>query len=163
MVKQNNPNIFPFDKQYELWLLLSQTRSAIFRARQKYIGQYLHPNQTIALCIIWSNNGMATPALISRILFLERHSVSELITRMEANGLVTKTRDETKKNVVRISITEKGRKIGYEAIQIDFIKKIISVLKTDQQEQMRIALSQLLKAAQQELEPKKDQEDYFEE
>ena len=161
MHKQNSPDIFPSDNQYELWLLLSQTRSAIFRARQKYVGQYLHPNQTIALCIIWSHNGMATPALISRILFLERHSVSELITRMEANGLVVKTRDETKKNVVRISITAKGRQVGAEAIQMDFIKKIISVLKPEQQEQMRLSLSLLLKTAQQELEPK--EEDPFEE
>lgn len=38
-----------FDDFYNLWLLLSQTRSAIFKVRHKNVGQYLHPNQATAL------------------------------------------------------------------------------------------------------------------
>jgi DNA-binding MarR family transcriptional regulator len=147
MPKLKTEEIFPNDSQYNLWLLLSQTRSAIFRARQEKMGQYLHPNQALALCIVWGRNGRATPADISRSLFLERHSVSELISRMEEKGLVKKTRDEKKKNMVRVSITEKGREIGSQVIQREFIKNIISNLTEEQQEQLKTSLNTLLTAA----------------
>jgi MarR family transcriptional regulator, organic hydroperoxide resistance regulator len=151
MPKQIKDDPLPNDKEYNLWLLLSQTRSAIFRARQEKVGHYLHPNQALALCTIWGYNGQATPAIISRSLFLERHSVSELISRMEEKGLVKKTRDEKKKNVVRVSITEKGRKIGHHVIQREFINGIISTLTEDQQEQLRESLNILMEAAQKSL------------
>ncbi|HSW57984.1 MAG TPA: MarR family winged helix-turn-helix transcriptional regulator [Dehalococcoidales bacterium] len=142
---------FPDDRQYNLWLLLSQTRSAIFRSRQKRMGSYLHPNQALALCTIWIYKGQATPAILARILFLERHSVSELISRMVEKGLVTKTRDEKKKNIVRVDITEKGRKVGRQVIQLDFIKSIFSMLTDEQQEQLQTSLQILLTAAQKEM------------
>ncbi|OGO32479.1 MAG: hypothetical protein A2Z29_06660 [Chloroflexi bacterium RBG_16_56_11] len=77
----------PFmDEQYRLWLLLSQTRSAVFKARHKKFGQYLHPNQAAALVNIWAYHGRTTPASLARQLFLEPHSASELIIRMEKKG-----------------------------------------------------------------------------
>jgi DNA-binding MarR family transcriptional regulator len=151
MPKQIMDDPFPNDKEYNLWLLLSQTRSAIYRARQEKVGHYLHPNQALALCIIWGYKGLATPALISRSLFLERHSVSELISRMEEKGLVKKTRDEKKKNVVRVSITEKGRKIGHHVIQRDFINGLISTLNDEQQEDLKKSLNILMQSAQKSL------------
>ena len=115
------------------------------------MGHYLHPNQATALCTVLSMDGKATPAMLSRHLFLERHSVSELITRMEEKGLVRKTRDTERKNIVRIKITEKGRKMALKVIQIDFIRGIMSHLSSEQQEQLRTGLNVLLGAALQEM------------
>jgi MarR family transcriptional regulator for hemolysin len=95
--------------------------------------------------------GKATPAILSRNLFLERHSVSELITRMEEKGLVKKTRDLDRKNIVRIKITDKGRKMALKVIQLDFIRGIMSNLTEEQQEQLRTDLLVLLGAAQKEM------------
>jgi DNA-binding MarR family transcriptional regulator len=148
MPKRNAIEPFPVDKLYDLWLLLSQTRAAIYRARQEKTGHYLHPNQALALCNIWAYNGQATPVMLSRALYLERHSVSELISRMEENGLVKKTRDSKKKNVVRVAITEKGRKMGQQVIQREFVNGIISTLSEEQQDQLKTALNLLLQAAQ---------------
>lgn len=156
MPKQIMDDPFPNDKQYDLWLLLSQTRSAMFRARQEKVGHYLHPNQALALCTIWAYKGQATPAMLSRSLFLERHSVSELISRMEEKGMVTKTRDEKKKNMVRVAITEKGRNIGHHVIQREFINGIISTLSNEQQEELKSSLNILLQAAQKSLGTESD-------
>ncbi len=139
------------DKHYRLWLLLSQTRSALYKARESKAGQYLHPNQATALVVIWAGKGRTTPAALAKGLFLERHTVSELISRMEEKGLVKKTRDEKKKNVVRIAMTEKGRRIGRQVIQLDFIRSIMSILDDEQQEQLKGGLTILLKAALKEL------------
>jgi len=156
MTQTYNCEPFPDDQVYDLWLLLSRTRSAIFRARQKKVGHYLHPNQALALCAIWNNNGQATPAMISRQLFLERHSVSELISRMEEKGLVRKSRDPNRKNVVRISITEKGLQMGHHIIQREFVNGILSELSAEQQTQMKLSLEILLKAAQKALDSHDD-------
>lgn len=139
------------DEYYRLWLLLSQTRSAIFKARHKKVGRYLHPNQAAALVSIWALDGRITPAILARRLFLEPHSVSELIARMQKKGLVTKTRDSKRGNVVRISITERGRDICKQVMGQDFIHKIVSVLSDEQRESLRSCLSLLYAEVSKEL------------
>jgi DNA-binding MarR family transcriptional regulator len=129
------------DNYYRLWLLLSQTRSAIFKVRHKKVGQYLPPNQAAALVSIWALEGRVTPAALARRLFLEPHSVSELIIRMEKKGLVSKTRDSVRGNVVRISITGKGRDVCMRAMGQDFIHKIIAKLSDEQREQLETCLT----------------------
>jgi len=57
-------NSLALDEYYRLWLLLSQTRSAIFKVRHKKVGQYLHPNQAAALVSIWALDGQVTPAAL---------------------------------------------------------------------------------------------------
>jgi DNA-binding MarR family transcriptional regulator len=138
----------PLDKYYKLWLLLSQTRAALFRSRQKLAGQYLHPNQANALITIWALEGKATPTMLSHVLFLELHSISELISRMETKGLVKKTKE---KNHVRIAITEKGRVMGHKVIQIDFVRKIMSNLSDEELKQLEASLSKLFQSALDEL------------
>jgi DNA-binding MarR family transcriptional regulator len=46
---------------------------------------------------------------LSRLLSREPHSMSALVNRMEKNGLVTKKRDLKRKNLVRVSVTPKGK------------------------------------------------------
>ena len=139
------------DEYYRLWLLLSQTRSAIFKVRHKKVGQYLHPNQAAALVSVWALDGQVTPAMLSRRLFLEPHTVSELIIRMEKKGLVSKMRDSERGNVVRISITDKGRQVCMQAMGQDLIRKILSVLSDEQREQLKTCLSALHTEALEEL------------
>jgi DNA-binding MarR family transcriptional regulator len=140
-----------FDEYYKLWLLLTQTRSAIFKIRHKLIGQYLHPNQAAALVSIWALQGQITPAALSRRLFLEPHSVSELIIRMQKNGLVSKKKDKKRGNVVRISMTEKGKEVCRVVMAQELIVRIMSVLSDEQREQLRICLTILMKEALKEL------------
>ena len=139
------------DNYYRLWLLLSQTRSAIFKVRHKKVGQYLPPNQAAALVSIWALEGQVTPAALARRLFLEPHSVSELIIRMEKKGLVSKTRDSVRGNVVRISITNKGRDVCLRAMGQDFIHRIIAKLSDEQREQLESSLTILYTEALKEL------------
>jgi DNA-binding MarR family transcriptional regulator len=135
------------DEYYRLWLLIAQTRSAIFKARHQKVGQYLPPNQTAALTVVWAYQGQATPALIARYLFLEHHSVSELITRMKKKGLVIKSKDPKRKNIVRVSITPAGRDVCRQAMQPEFIKGIISTLSAEQRTQLQSCLQVLLREA----------------
>jgi len=50
-----------------------------------------------------------TPMKLSRRLNRQPHTVSALVTRMEAQGLVKATKDLERKNWVRLSLTKKGQ------------------------------------------------------
>jgi DNA-binding MarR family transcriptional regulator len=140
-----------YDDYYRLWLLLSQTRSAIFKARHKKVGKYLPPNQAAALGAIWARDGQMTPLLLSRRLFLEPHTVSELIKRMQEKGLVTKEKDRQRGNVVRITITVKGQEVCSKLMGQDLIRNYMSALSEKQRENLRDLLTALRNTAIKEL------------
>ncbi len=139
------------DNYYRLWLLLAQTKSALFKAREKKLGQYIHHNQAITLVFIAAHKGKATPSMLSRILSLEVQSVSGLVNRMEKKGLVLRTRDAERKNVIRLSLTEKGQETVQKVRQLDFVRETMSRLSGEQQKQLRSCLSVLLDYALKEL------------
>ena len=144
-------NEMKMDPCYSLWLLLSQTKSALFKAREKKIGHYVHANQASVVVYIWFRDGQATISEMSKSVSREIHTISELISRMEKKGLVTKSKDPNRKNVTHLAVTEKGREMAQEVIQIEFVRKVMSALTADQQAQLRSILNTLLKAAQNEL------------
>ena len=78
------------DEYFMLWVLIAQTKDAILRARELEYARYGISNERRAiLAIIQNNGGRATPVDIARDLFRELHSVTEMLARMEKDGLVT--------------------------------------------------------------------------
>lgn len=49
-----------------------------------------------------------TPMKLSRIMHRQPHTVSALVHRMEAQGLLTMMKDMKRKNMFRLSVTRKG-------------------------------------------------------
>jgi len=140
-----------FGKYYNLWLLLSQTRSAVFKVRHKKIGQYLPPNQAAALISIWGMEGRITPLQLSRRLFLEPHTVSEIVSRIEKKGLVTKEKERHIGNTVRIKITEKGIETCKKVMGQDLIGEYMSRLSEEQRVYLKESLMILYRAALKDL------------
>ena len=135
------------DKDYSLWKLLTKTKLALFKARERKMGYYVHSNQASVLVEIWFQEGKATTSMLSKGIFREIHTVSGLISRMEEKGLITKSRDPERKNVTRLAVTEKGREMAKEVVQIDFVRKVMSSLSERQQAQLQSCLNKLLNAA----------------
>ncbi len=132
---------FTEDKDYELWVLLAQAREAMYKARQRELRRFnLSPRQSAVLFIIRAIGDKVTPAEISRWLLRESHSVSEIIGRMEKQGLLKKVRDLDRKNLVRIELTEKGSEAYNQAIKRDSIHTIMSVLSDEERRQFSTML-----------------------
>jgi DNA-binding MarR family transcriptional regulator len=70
---------------------------------------------------------------------------------MAKKGLIKKSRDKTRKNVIRVSITEKGREMCSNVMNADFIRSIMSSLSETQRQQLQSCLTILNEAAQKEL------------
>jgi len=136
------------DPDYKLWLRLHQTRYAICRARAKELSVFgLTPVQAEVLFIVQAIGTGATPTEISRWIFREPHSVSRLVRQMEKAGLVRRSKDLGRKNMVRVSITEKGRQAYTHCIKRESIHNIMSVLSKAESQQLNLYLEKLLNKA----------------
>lgn len=139
------------DEDYNLWVLVDQTRRTSSKARQRELKPYnLSTRQAAVLFLTDAIAGTATPSKMSRWLLLAPHSVSELLSRMERGGLVRKIKQPGKKEV-QVVLTEAGRKAYYQSIKRDSIRNIMSTLSGEERRQLRSCLQKLLNGALKEL------------
>jgi len=146
----------PADGNYKLAVLLAQAREAILKARRKELTRYnISPRQSAVLFYIRAIGDKATPAEISRGLFREPHSVSEILGRMEKQGLLRKVKDLRRKNMVRVELTEKGREACNHSEKRASIDKILSTLSNEERQQLGFYLERLRDKALQLIKKKK--------
>jgi len=133
---------------YYLWVLFSQTRDAILKARERELHtHHISERHAQLLFIIELIGHNASPAKISRWLLREPNSISEIIDRMEKQGLLKKIKDLDRKNQVRIEVTEKGHKVYQRSFIPRNIPEILSVLTESDRKRLISSLMKLRKAA----------------
>jgi MarR family transcriptional regulator, organic hydroperoxide resistance regulator len=71
--------------------------------------------QYLALVALGSRDGQTVSELGEK-LHLESNTLTPLIKRLEAAGMVTRTRDKQDERVVRLSLTASGSRIASEAL-----------------------------------------------
>jgi DNA-binding MarR family transcriptional regulator len=124
------------DEDFMLWVLIAQTRDAILRARELEYARYGISNERRAvLTIIQNYGGRATPVDLARDLFRELHSVTEMLVRMERDGLVTRHKG-TGRSKVEVSLTGKGRDVFHQSFHNETDAKIFSALTKKQRERL---------------------------
>lgn len=132
------------DEEFNLWVLLAQTRESLYKARQKELVKYdISPRQSAALFIIKTIAGSATAAEIARYLFRELHSTYEMLCRMEKSGLIKCAKNRNKTGRVIYKLTTKGLKAYNQAMKRDSIREIISCLTREEREQLKSSLKKL--------------------
>jgi DNA-binding MarR family transcriptional regulator len=65
-------------------------------------------SQYIVLLVLWETDNVTVKEIGQR-LFLDSGTLTPLLKRLEANGIVQRTRDAQDERLVRISLTAKGR------------------------------------------------------
>lgn len=73
--------------------------------------------QYIAMVTLWSEDGLTVGQIGERVL-LETNTLTPLLKRLEAAGLVRRVRDVADERQVRVHLTEKGRALRHEAERI---------------------------------------------
>ncbi|MCR4392970.1 MAG: MarR family transcriptional regulator [Dehalococcoidales bacterium] len=136
------------DIDYDLWLLLSNTHYRIKRIRAKELARYgISPEQAGILFFIRSSGNNAMPIEISRWQLREPQTITSILDRMEKKGLIKKSRDPYRKNVLRISLTEKGNEVLDNTEKLETFHKIMSVLSEEKRKILRDILMELMTAA----------------
>ncbi len=72
--------------------------------------------QYIAIVSLWEQDNQTVNEL-SEKLFLEPSTVTPMLKKLEAQGYLTRTRDEKDERVVRIALTEQGRQTRLQAAE----------------------------------------------
>jgi DNA-binding MarR family transcriptional regulator len=146
------------DEDHDLWMLLTHTRYAIYRSREKELQRYgVSPEQVGILFIVQALGDRATPSAISRFILRQPHTVSALIERMAEKGFVRKLHDLDKKNLVRVSLTEKGKKIYGYSTNRGPIHRIMGVLSSTERVQLKKLLKKLHTQARKEIGLEKEE------
>jgi len=142
----------PLDDEYFiLWIMVAQTKDAILRARERDYGRFNISNARRA--VLWNvqnNGGHVTPVEISRQLFRELHSVTEMLKRMEKEGLITRYKS-TSRSRTEVKLTKKGLEVFNQSLYNETDKRIFSVLKKRERERLGSYLYKLRGQAMKEL------------
>lgn len=140
------------DDVARLFVLMRQTVDATHRLREIELRSFeITPEQAAALICIKSIGKEATPAEIARWLFRERNSTSVLLARMEKQGLIKKTADLKKKNLIRVTLTAKGKEALHHALKFRFMRNITDSLSPRKLEQLRALLHEVRDKAMEQL------------
>ena len=146
------------DEDQDLWLLLTHTRYAIFRSREKELQRYgVSPEQVGLLFVVQALGNKATPAALSRHIIRQPHTVSALVDRMARRGLVKKVKDLDRKNLVRVVMTEKGHKTYELSTKRGPIHRILNTLTEEEKKVLKDILERLLTKARKEIGLDRDQ------
>ena len=73
--------------------------------------------QYLVFLVLWEEDGLTVKALGDR-LFLDSGTITPLVKRLEARGLVRRQRDEEDERQVRIFLTHEGRALRARALAV---------------------------------------------
>ena len=131
------------DEYFMLWIMIAQTKDAILRVRQLDYARFGISNERRA--VLWNiqnNGGHATPVEISRQLFRELHSVTEMLKRMEKEDLIVRYKC-TGRSKFEVKLTPKGLDVFTQSLYDETDKRIFSVLTKKQRERLAVYLWKL--------------------
>lgn len=126
------------------WRQLFRTFKALDRAREIELEQMgVTTIQADVLHALKTSTDPVTPAMLSRWLYREPHSISGLINRMEEQGLVRKSKDLRKKNMVRVTLTKEGEQAYEQTLGVKVYPKILSRLSKKELTSLKVHLDKL--------------------
>ncbi|MFC2063040.1 MarR family winged helix-turn-helix transcriptional regulator [Chloroflexota bacterium] len=100
------------DDHYDIWWLISQVHHSLLELRDKELKKHhITGWQAQVLFLVKLFGKKATPTNISYWMFRRPNTISELLDRMESQGLIKRVRDLKHRGMVRVELTEKGTKI----------------------------------------------------
>ncbi len=140
------------DPSFQVWVLLNQARDAMAWVREKELQRVgLSRIQARVLFAINAATTPVTPAELSRRLLRKPHTMSALLTRMEKQGLIRKTNNLPRKNLIGIEATERGQELFLAGAQYISIQEIMSSIPKAKREKLASSLKALRDTALEKL------------
>lgn len=129
---------------HDTWNVLAHTYRLIGRLWNKELNEFAFSReQALNLSIVRCLGDNATPYRISRFQAQEHNTVSELLNRMEKQGLVQKIRESHGKSRVKVRLTEMGEQAYAQSKQRASLVRILSVLSQKEIKQLRSSLEKV--------------------
>ena len=140
------------DKDYTLLTQLLQVADIFVKIREReLLPQNLSATSAAILFLIDAMGKDVTPARVSRMLLREPHSISGILMRMEKAGLLKRTKNMERKNLIRVTLTNKGNNALKEAMKKEGVKHVLGKLTEEQRRQLKNSLTLLKENGMKEL------------
>jgi DNA-binding MarR family transcriptional regulator len=138
--------------EYQTWFMLHEVDTGITRAVETELRPLgISPIAMGVLFLLKSSKEPVSLTELSRWLFRQPHTVSELIARMEKQGLVSK-KSSRKKGTVRVSLSRKGNDILRRYWkEMQAVRRIVSCLSEEENRNLMGYLYKLRQKALDEL------------
>ncbi|GAB3801638.1 MarR family transcriptional regulator [Humibacter antri] len=122
----------------------SRSVIALYRPVLEPLG-LTHP-QYLVMLALWEESPRTVGA-IGRALQLEPATLSPLLKRLEASGLVKRERDPNDERMLRVTLTDKGRRLREKALDVppQIVERL--GLELSELEALRAALHRVIDAA----------------
>lgn len=140
------------EKDYTLVNLLLQVADIFVKVREReLLPQNLSATSAAILFLVDAMGKDVTPAKISRMLLREPHSISGILMRMEKGGLLKRTKNMERKNLIRVTLTTKGENALKQAMKKEGGKHVLSRLSEEQRRLLKTILVTLKEAGMKDL------------
>jgi len=139
------------DMSYYLWLLIHRAWDVVSRARSRELRSYGMTYIQAGTISVIRMMGNPTEAQVARWMYRRPQSISELLSRMEKAGLVTRMADTKRKNLVRVALTDKGERAYKKTLKRNSLNRVFSQLSEEEQRYLRLALEMMVARSQKAL------------
>jgi len=132
------------DEDWRLWISLRNVAHKTARIRNDELRKYgISFIQAAIIYIIKNADVPVTPSEISRRMDRERQTITEILNRMQKNGLINRVKDLSQKNQVRIELTDKGREAYRNSSSLTSIHRLLSCLSIEEKHNLKDYLKKI--------------------
>src|SRR4030067_1458649 len=138
------------DEKFSLWTLMHHSSEVVMAVKEKRIEKCglsaIELRVLVVITIIEkTKDDKVTASELSRWLFRDRSTVSELLTRMERRGLIQRVPQPDNRKSPVIQITEKGKKLREQAHQegMVFVNEAMSSITEEERHQLWVIAGKL--------------------
>ncbi len=152
-VKAANPAESTLKLENQLCFALYATSRAITNVYRPVLDEMgLSYPQYLVMLVLWEDDGLTVSEIGDR-LFLDSGTLTPLLKRLEARGLVTRRRDKVDERQVRIELTLEGARLKRRARAMSQTLQCKLQLPIGKVEQLRSELKELMRIAIEDDEP----------
>ena len=140
------------DKKYDALKLENQLCFPLYACSREIIRQYkpfldeleLTYTQYITMLVLWEH-GPVTVKELGQFLFLDSGTLTPLLKKMEAKGLITRRRSEADERSLIVSLTAEGEALKDKALSVPHQMASCVCLEPEEAQELYRILYKLLK------------------
>ena len=125
------------EKEYDTWILLSRVYHMIAKLRRLELAKYnIQPVQAYILFILHALGGETSPTELARYAYEHKSAISDILIRMEKQGLITKIKKVIGNGRVKVKLTEKGEESLRLSLEREFLRQVMTGLTPEKTAQL---------------------------
>ena len=133
-----------YNLDLKVWIAIGDLHHKMFWLRQKELSQYnITARQLHILEVIESLGSKATISTVAKVVNRKIDVISRQTMMMEKSGLIERIKDRPGSRLLKFKLTEKSLEFLKIAKHSDVMREVLSVLTTDERQQLELILKRL--------------------